>query len=116
MISRALELDPYNGAYLDSMGWVLYRMDKFEEAETYLRQALERVSRDPTVHDHLGDVLAKQGKTKEAMAEWHIAAREWEASPPSEKDSAEIAKIHRKLEGAKVRLAQEASRMITKQP
>ncbi len=116
MISRALELDPYNGAYLDSMGWVLYRMDRFEEAERYLRLALERVSRDPTVHDHLGDVLAKQGKTKEAMAEWQIAIREWEASPPSEKDPVEIAKINRKLEDAKVRLAKEASNVIIKQP
>ena len=116
MIARALEADPYNGAYLDSMGWVLYRQDKLEEAEAYLRRALDRVYRDPTVHDHLGDVLAKMGRVKEAMTEWQISLKEWETSTPSEKDPLEISKISRKLEGAKVRLAKESSTPITKQP
>jgi tetratricopeptide (TPR) repeat protein len=108
MISRALELDPYNGAYLDSLGWVYYRTGKLEEAEACLRRAIQRVSRDPTVHDHLGDVLAKRGKLKEAIAEWQISLKEWEASSQSDKDPAEVAKINKKLEGAKVRLAKES--------
>lgn len=108
MISRALEQDPHNGAYLDSLGWVYYRMGKFAEAEANLRRAIERVSRDATVHDHLGDVLARQGKWKEAVAEWSISLKEWEASSPSEKDPGEVAKITKKLEGARVRLAQES--------
>lgn len=114
LISKALELDPENGAYLDSLGWVYYRMDKLEEAETYLRRALARTSRDPTVHDHLGDVLAQQGRLKDAIAEWQISLKEWGSSPPSEKDPVEISKITRKLEGAKVRLAKEASKAVPK--
>lgn len=109
MISKALEHDPHNGAYLDSLGWVYYRMGRLEEAEKYLLLAIARVSRDPTVHDHLGDVYAKQGRLKEAIAQWEIAIREWETSSPSETDPAEIAKIQKKLEGAKVRLARENS-------
>jgi tetratricopeptide (TPR) repeat protein len=109
MISRALELDPDNGAYLDSLGWVYYRMGKLEEAETYLHRALEQVSRDATVRDHLGDVLSQRGKLREAIAEWQISVKEWEASSPAERDPAEIAKVSKKLEGAKVRLAQESS-------
>ncbi len=54
LIAKAVERDPKNGAYLDSLGWVLFRLNKLPEAETKLREALELMSRDPTVHDHLG--------------------------------------------------------------
>jgi Tfp pilus assembly protein PilF len=108
LISRAIEQDPHNGAYLDSLGWVYYRMGKLAEAESSLRSAIERVSRDATVHDHLGDVLARQGKLKEAVAEWAISLKEYDANSPSEKDPGEVAKITKKLEGARVRLAQQS--------
>jgi len=110
LIARALELEPENGPFLDSLGWVYYKMGRLNEAEAYLRRALQKVSRDPTVRDHLGDVLAKQGKLKEAVAEWQISLKEWDASAPSEKDPTEVAKIAKKLEGAKIRLAKEESR------
>jgi Flp pilus assembly protein TadD len=109
MISRALKQDPNNGAYQDSLGWVLYRMGKYAEAESCLRKALERVFRDATIHDHLGDVLYRQGKLKDAVTEWQIAAKEWAANSPSEQDPEEVAKINKKLEGARVRLAQEST-------
>jgi Tfp pilus assembly protein PilF len=109
MIRKALDSEPTNGAYLDSLGWVLYRLGKFEEAETWLRRALERSGRDPTVHDHLGDVYAKLGKLKDAISQWQSSLKEWETSPPSEVDHAEVAKIQKKLENAKVRLAKESS-------
>ena len=115
MIARALEIDPGNGAYLDSLGWVYYRMGRLEEAEAHLRRALEDVPRDATIRDHLGDVLAGRGKFKEAITEWQRSLKEWEASSPVEKDASEIAKISRKLEGARVRLAQESSG-VTRKP
>lgn len=108
LIQRALELDPHNGAYLDSLGWVYYRMGRLEEAETYLRRALQRISRDATIRDHLGDVLFRMGRLKEAVVEWELAVKEWEANSPAEKDPEEVAKIHKKLESARVRLAQES--------
>jgi tetratricopeptide (TPR) repeat protein len=113
-IDKAVKLDPNNGAYLDSLGWVYYRLDKLDEAEKHLRRALERVSRDPTVRDHLGDVLAKKGQLKDAIGQWEISLKEWEASAPSEKDPAEIAKITKKLEGARIRLAKESLGPIAK--
>lgn len=110
LIAKALELDPHNGAYLDSMGWVLYRMGKIDEAVDYLERALQRTSRDPTVHDHLGDAYLRQGKVKEAMTQWEKSLREWEASPVSERDNAEVAKVQKKLDGAKVRVAKESGK------
>jgi tetratricopeptide (TPR) repeat protein len=109
LIRKAVDLDPQNGAYLDSLGWVYYRMNKLEEAETHLRQALERTSTDPTVHDHLGDVYFKQGKLKEAIAQWQHSLKEWETSSQAEQDPAEVAKVTRKLESARMRLAREQS-------
>jgi tetratricopeptide (TPR) repeat protein len=113
--NEPLELDPYNGAYLDSLGWANFRMGKLEEAETNLRLSLQRISRDATVRDHLGDVLAKRGKLKEAIAEWQASLKEWEASSPAEKDPAEAGKVAKKLEDAKVRLARESSTAGRKQ-
>ncbi|MGC8793592.1 MAG: tetratricopeptide repeat protein [Bryobacteraceae bacterium] len=107
LIARALDLEPQNGAYLDSMGWVCFRMGKLEEAESYLLRALEKVNHDPAIHDHLGDVYSKQGKLKEAIAQWEQSLKAWESSAPSEVDHAEIAKVTRKLESARVRLAKE---------
>jgi tetratricopeptide (TPR) repeat protein len=115
LISRAVELEPSSGAYLDSLGWVYYRMGKLDQAETYLRQALVQVPHDATVRDHLGDVLAGRGKLKDAIAEWQISLKEYDLSAPVERDASEIAKIGKKLEGAKVRLAQETSGPLRKQ-
>jgi len=68
---------------------------------------MEKTSRDPAIHDHLGDVYYKQGKLKEAIAQWELSLKAWESSPPSEVDHAEIAKVAKKLESAKVRLAKQ---------
>jgi tetratricopeptide (TPR) repeat protein len=116
LIAKALEIEPHNGAYLDSLGWVYYRMEKLDEAEDCLRRALVKIPKDPTINDHLGDVFARRGRLKEAVTQWSIALKEWEANPPSERDPAEMAKIAKKLEGAKIRLAQESPAPPAKRP
>jgi tetratricopeptide (TPR) repeat protein len=109
MIQKALEQDPNNGAYLDSLGWAYYRLDKLDDAAKYLQMAIERSAKDPTVHDHYADVLLKQGKTKEAVAAWERSLAEWASTAPSDKDSNEIAKVQKKLDAAKARLAREST-------
>jgi tetratricopeptide (TPR) repeat protein len=109
MISRALELDPDNGAYLDSLGWVYFRQNKLEEAENYLKRSLEFIKNDPTVHDHLGDVYFKQGRLKEAVTQWQASLKQWESNAPADIDPEQVAKITKKLESARVRLARENS-------
>jgi len=56
MIRRALELDPDNGAYVDSLGWVYYRLGRLESARTELERALKLTGGDPVIYEHLGDV------------------------------------------------------------
>jgi tetratricopeptide (TPR) repeat protein len=109
LIREAVDQDPNNGAYLDSLGWVYFRMGDLEQAENYLQRAIERFSKDPTVHDHLGDVYFRQGKTKEAMAQWERSLEEWRHASASESDPTEVAKVQKKLESAKVRLAKESA-------
>jgi predicted negative regulator of RcsB-dependent stress response len=91
------------------MGWVCYRQGKFADAEDLLVRALDRIGQDATVHDHLGDVYLKLGKTKEAIAQWQASVKEFEAGPPSESDPEALAKVSKKLESARVRLAKETT-------
>ena len=107
LIGKALEQEPNSPAYLDSLGWVYYRLNKLPEAEEKLRQALEFMSRDATVHDHLAEVYMREGKVKEAIAQWQAALKEWQSSSPGDMDHTEMAKVQKKLEDAKVRLARE---------
>jgi tetratricopeptide (TPR) repeat protein len=107
LISQALDIEPNNGAFLDSLGWVDFRLGRLDEAENYLRQAISRTGNDPTVHDHLGDVLLQEGKLKDAISHWEISLREWDRGARSEFDSAAVSKIQKKLETARVRLAKE---------
>jgi len=108
MIRKALEIEPNNGAYLDSMGWVDFRLNKLDEAEQNLRRSIEVINGDPTVYDHLGDVYLKLGKIKDAIAQWQLSLKEWEKSTQSEVDPSEVAKVTKKLESARVRLARES--------
>jgi tetratricopeptide (TPR) repeat protein len=107
LIKKAVEIEPNNGAYLDSLGWIYFRMGDLDKAEQNLRRAIERFSKDPTVHDHMGDVYYKQGRVKEAIHHWQRSLQEWKHSSSAEADPVEIAKVQKKLDNAKVRLAKE---------
>ncbi len=106
-VTKALELDPDNPAYLDSLGWVYFQQGKLNEAEGPLVRANERMGDDPTVHDHLGDLYLKMGKTKDAIAQWQASLMRYQAGAPADNDPEDVAKITRKLENARVRLARE---------
>jgi Tfp pilus assembly protein PilF len=75
MIRHAVEFEPDNAAYLDSLGWVLYKRGHFDQARGYLEKAVEPESRgDPVVLDHLGDDLYRLGASADAQRRWQIAA------------------------------------------
>ena len=74
-IRRALEQEPDNAAYLDSLGWVLYRQGRYQEALPHLERAvaLSAEDSDPTVHEHLGDLYERIGRRPDAIASWEKA-------------------------------------------
>lgn len=106
LIQKALDLEPGNGAFEDSLGWVYYRLNKLDEAADLLRSAVDKVGKDPTVHDHLGDVYFKQGKLREAVQQWEASMAEWKTAVFGDQDASESAKVQKKLESAKVRVAE----------
>lgn len=107
LIQKAVNLQPNNYAFLDSLGWVYYRLNELPEAERELTLSVQFSRKDPTVHDHLGDVYFKQGKIREAIAEWQSSLRAYSASAPSDMEPDEVAKVQKKLDNARVRLAKE---------
>jgi tetratricopeptide (TPR) repeat protein len=108
MIKKALELDPENGAYLDSLGWAYYQQGKLEDAEGLLTRALDRIVEDPTVHDHLGDVYFKLGKIKEAITQWQASLHDFHSPAGLDSEPEDIAKVSKKLDAARVKLARES--------
>jgi len=106
-IKKAVQLDPANGAYLDSLGWAYFKLGNYEVAEEQLRKASERMRTDPTVQDHLGDLYLKTGRLKQAAAHWERALAEWNRTVPAEVETTDVAKVQKKLESAKVKLARE---------
>lgn len=72
-VERALQINPNSAAFLDSLGWVRFRMGQYSEAEKHLRAALRLDAADPTIHEHLGDLLRETGRQDEAVREWQSA-------------------------------------------
>lgn len=74
LIEKAHQLNPDDPATLDSLGWVNFRLGNLEEAERYLRLALEKYP-DHEVAAHLGEVLWARGKQREARKVWGAALK-----------------------------------------
>jgi len=107
MIRKAVDIEPMNGAYLDSLGWVYFKMGEYELAEDNLRQAVNRDQTDPTVHMHLGDLYEKTGRIRLAAAQWQLSLDEFAKSSPADIEAGDVAKVQKKLESARVKLAKE---------
>ena len=74
-LKRALEIEPDNGSYLDSLGWAYFKADKLDLAEENLQRAADQLKTNSVVQDHYGDVLFKLGRFDEAIAAWNARAR-----------------------------------------
>ncbi len=75
MIQAAVEAEPGNMAYRDSLGWVLFRQGNYAAAVAELEKAAADKNPDGTVLDHLGDAYQKAGRRDKAIASWRKAAR-----------------------------------------
>ncbi len=104
MIERAVAKVPDDGAIVDSLGWVLYRLGRYSEAVGHMEKAASLMPVDSLVNDHLGDVYWAVGRQREAEFQWRRALS---FEPETE---AEAARIRRKLElGLDAVLAEEGA-------
>lgn len=103
MIEEAVAAEPNAGHIVDSLGWVFYRLGRYEEAVEPLERAAELMPVDPVVNDHLGDAYWAVGRKLEARFQWKRAL----SFDPEE---AEAERIRRKLElGLDAVLAEEGA-------
>jgi Tfp pilus assembly protein PilF len=90
LINKALSMDPENGYFLDTKGWVEYKRKNFKDAVFYLEKAVSILPRSAEVLDHLGDCYLKLNRKKEAVYEWKRALK-------YEKDEILLNKISQKI-------------------
>jgi tetratricopeptide (TPR) repeat protein len=104
-----VQLDPQNYAYLDSLGWAYYKLGQYTLSEENLTKAVARNNTDPTVHDHLGELYEKTNRLKLAAAQWEQSLNQYARTISADADPAEVSKVQKKLDSARVRLAKESS-------
>jgi len=104
-IQQALQSDPNNGAYLDSLGWAYLKMHRPDLAEGPLERAAHLISDDPTILEHLGNLDLALGKPQAAEQEWERALKEWPQAVGSDFDASEAASLQKKLDDLRFRLA-----------
>ena len=73
LIKRAVNAERTNASFLDSLGWAYFKLGQFEEAERYLTDASRRNPASVTIHEHLGDLHQRRGKSDLARAAWQKA-------------------------------------------
>lgn len=97
LLERAIEIDPHNAAYLDSLGWAYFKLDRLDLAETHLRLASEQMVWNSVIQDHFGDLLYRLGRYAEAIEAWETAL-------VGDGEDVESAAIEQKMEDARGRL------------
>jgi tetratricopeptide (TPR) repeat protein len=97
LLQKALQIDPENGSYLDSLGWAYFKAEKLDLAEANLRRAADQLKTNSVIQDHYGDVLFKLGRYHEAIAAWTRALA-------GDGDSISRANIDKKIRDAKQKL------------
>jgi tetratricopeptide (TPR) repeat protein len=96
MIQKAVDADPISGAFLDSLGWAFFKLNRLDQAERYLTRAVAFAATNATMYDHLGDVFYKTQRYAEAQAAWTKGLTYAD-------DAEEAARMRQKLEEVRTR-------------
>ena len=75
LIKRALVIEPEDGFYVDSLGWVYYQKGEYQKAVDQLERAVNLTNSDPTITEHLGDAYNKVGKERDARHQYEDALK-----------------------------------------
>lgn len=97
LAERAVKIEPENPAYLDTLGWALFKQGRVEAAAEPLGKAATSLTGNSVIQDHHGDVLARRGRTAEAIAAWERALA-------GDGEQIDRAAIEKKIKAAKSRV------------
>jgi tetratricopeptide (TPR) repeat protein len=73
MVKIAIDAEPENSSYLDTVGWIYFKMGNYDEAKTYVEKAIEIGGEKPVLLEHLGDIVFMIGEKPLAMQLWEKA-------------------------------------------
>jgi tetratricopeptide (TPR) repeat protein len=96
-LKKALQVEPENPSYLDSLGWAYFKADKLDLAEDNLKRAADQLKTNSVIQEHYGQVLFKLGRYDEAIAAWTRALA-------GDGDSIDKADVDKKIKAAKQKL------------
>jgi tetratricopeptide (TPR) repeat protein len=91
LVQRALKIEPNDGFYIDSLGWVYYQKGDYTKAVEQLERAVEITVDDPTIIEHLGDAYEKAGKKDRALASYRDAIKK-------SKEDEQIKRVREKIQ------------------
>jgi tetratricopeptide (TPR) repeat protein len=97
ILKKALQIEPDNGSYLDSLGWAYFKSDRLDLAEDNLRRAADLLKTNSVIQQHYGEVLFKLGRYDEAITAWTRALN-------GDGDSLDRADVDRKIKAARQQL------------
>lgn len=103
-VKQAIAHDSNNGAYLDSLGWVYFKMNRLPEAVASLERAASLQRHDPAILDHLAQAYDRDGKLQQAESSWTQALADIKAAPSA--DSERTLQIEKNLSAVRTKLAQ----------
>ncbi|MDI7774235.1 tetratricopeptide repeat protein [Asticcacaulis sp. EMRT-3] len=88
LVRQAMNISPKSGAIIDSLGWGYYKLGDYDQALTYIEQAIQLEPADADINEHLGDVYKALGRNTEAGYEWQRVL----TLKTSDKQAAEVRK------------------------
>jgi tetratricopeptide (TPR) repeat protein len=75
MAQKAVDAEPENASYLDTMGWILFKLSRYREAETFVKKAIAKGEASAVVYEHLGDIYFKLDDKSQALEHWQMALK-----------------------------------------
>jgi len=97
LILRALKVEPNEGAYLDSLGWVYFQKGDYQRAVEQLERASEIITDDPVVVEHLADVYDKLGRTEAALVRYRDVVKNSKEQEQQQRVKEKIRLLERRI-------------------